>query len=175
MSPTTRLALLAGAVALAASAQAQMKLKADTATRPAAPAVAANAPQPDAASAQPAPSANAEKETAGKMAAFGWLTLLDRKDWGTAWDSSSTIFRQTVPLGSWMDAIPKVREPFGVLVSREPSDVVYKTTLPGRPDGQYVTAQFASQFDKGIVDEMVTTMLDTDGRWRVTGYTYTRR
>ena len=47
--------------------------------------------------------------------------------------------------------------------------------LPGRPDGQYVTAQFASQFDKGIVDEMVTTMLDTDGRWRVTGYTYTRR
>jgi hypothetical protein len=119
-----------------------------------------------------APNQYAELEKAGETAAHGWLLLLDRKDWGTAWDGASQVFRQAVPLPAWMDNIPKLREPFGAFIERKPVEVAYKKTLPGRPDGEYVTVQFASRFaKKDDVQEIVTTVRDTDGRWRVTGYT----
>jgi hypothetical protein len=140
---------------------------------------AASAPAPAAASKPaPAPAAAAqdlksdpEKENAGRLTAQGWLLLLDRHDWGTAWDASSALFRKNVPLGNWMDAIPKVREPFGALVERQPMQTVYKTSLPGHPNGDYVTVIFSTKFEKKAdAQEMVTTMLEPDGRWRVTGY-----
>jgi hypothetical protein len=126
---------------------------------------AGSANTPDAATA-----ANAEKERAGALAAAGWLVLLDRRDWGTAWETSSSVFRATVPLASWMDGIPKVRAPLGNLVERAQLEAVYKTTLQGRPDGEYVSVIFDSKFANKQVQEVVTTVRDTDGRWRVTGY-----
>jgi nucleoid-associated protein YgaU len=159
--------LLAAALVASAAAQAQLKPPATApATRPAAT---------PAAPAAPAANANAEDAAAaeaGRVAAHAWLLLLDRKDWGTAWDSSSAVFRQTVPLGSWMDAVPKVRAPFGNFVEREMVEAVYKTSMPGRPAGHYVSVMFASKFDKNPqVQEVVTAMREPDGRWRVAGYT----
>ena len=148
-----QLVLVAGALALAGWAHAQAKPSA-------APAAAATAAVP----------ADAQKEAAGKLAAQAWLLLLDRRDWGTAWDSASTGFKQAVPLGNWMDNIPKVREPLGALKERQPGEAVYKTSLPGRPAGHYVSVAFASTFEKGELSEVVTTVLDADGRFRVLGY-----
>lgn len=135
----------------------------------------AAAEKPAAAPAQtPAPAAaekaNAEKEAAGKLAAAGWLVLLDRRDWGRAWETSSSVFRGAVPLPAWMDGIPKVREAFGAFIERTPAESAYKTTLEGRPAGDYVTVIFLSKFEKRELQEVVTTVRDTDGKWRVTGY-----
>lgn len=160
--PFSRLApaLLAGIVVTAAGAAYAQQ----AASQPAA------VPQ-----AQAEPASDPQKESAGKLAAQAWLVLLDRRDWGTAWDSASSGFKQTVPLGSWMDNIPKVREPLGALKERQPGDAVYKTSLPGRPAGHYVTVAFASSFEQGEVNEVVTTQLDGDGRFRVLGYSYSPR
>jgi hypothetical protein len=111
-----------------------------------------------------------EKEAAGQLAANGWLVLLDRRDWGRAWETSSAMFRGTVPLPTWMDGIPKVRDDLGPLVERSPAVSVYKTKLDGRPDGEYVTVIFVSKFEKKEVQEVLTTVRENDGRWRVTGY-----
>lgn len=114
---------------------------------------------------------NTETERAGQTAAHAWLLLLDRKDWGTAWDASGAVFRQNVPLGTWMDNVPKVRDPLGAFVERQPTESVYKKTLPGRPAGDYVTSFFVAKFDKKAdVMERVTTVRESDGRWRVIGY-----
>ena len=130
------------------------------------------APAPAAAPASAARNPEEELAKAGQMAAHAWLLLLDRKDWGTAWDASSVVFRQSVPLSAWMDGIPKLREPLGAFVERQPVDATYKTSLPGRPDGQYVTVLFASRFaNKADAEETVTVVREADGRWRVTGYT----
>lgn len=154
--------VLAALLASAGAAHAQAKPSA----KPAAAAPAAQDAQ-----AAPAASPTAAQEEAGRLAAQGWLLLLDRRDWGTAWDGSSAVFRQNVPLPNWMDAIPKLRDPFGGLVERTVADVGYRTTLPGRPDGEYVTVIFVSKFaKKDGVEEMVTTVREPDGRWRVTGY-----
>lgn len=128
-----------------------------------------------AAAAASAPSATdketADKEAAGQLAAQGWLLLLDRQNWGGAWDAASQVFRGMVPIDTWMNAIPKDRLPLGALVSRTPTTSVYKTTLQGRPDGEYVTAVFATEYaNKKGIEEVVTTVREPDGRWRVTGY-----
>jgi len=132
----------------------------------------ARAAAPAAPAAQaPANDETTQKENAGQLAALGWLMLLDRRDWGTAWESSSQVFRTQVPIAAWMDAIPKVREPLGPLAGREPVETAYKTALPGRPAGDYVTVVFASRFaNKPDLQEIVTTARDADGRWRVLGY-----
>ena len=154
---------LVAAAALAPAVQAQAAKRA-TAAPAAAPASATAPPDKDVKS-------DPEKENAGRLTAQGWLVLLDRHDWGTAWDASSALFRKNVPLPNWMDAIPKVREPFGALVDRQAVQAVYKTSLPGHPGGDYVTVIFASKFEKKAdAQETVTTMLEPDGRWRVTGY-----
>jgi hypothetical protein len=69
-----------------------------------------------------------------------------------------------------MDGIPKVREPLGAFVERTPAESVYKTTLEGSPNGEYVTAIFLSKFDKRELQEVVTMVREPDGKWRATGY-----
>lgn len=150
-----RTLLAAGLVACALAAQAQGKAPAD---KPAALQGAADI------------ISNPDYEQAGKAAAQGWLLLLDRKDWGTAWDASSAVFRQNVPLGTWMDNVPKLRDPLGAFVERQPGEPIYTHKLPGRPDGDYVTISFNTKFANKQVIEMVTTVREPDGRWRVTGY-----
>lgn len=164
MKSSISLPLALCATLFCAAAGAQLKPPRD-AVKPAAPAPAASAPA--AVAKNPA---HAEKEAAGKLAAQGWLLLLDRKDWGRAWETSSSVFRQTVPLPTWMDGIPKVRADLGAFAARTPAESAYKTTLAGRPDGEYVTVIFLSKFDKREVQEVVTTVRDIDGKWRVTGY-----
>lgn len=157
------------AVALAAALFAGTvgaQLKPPRGAQPAASAAKATAPAEPAAN----DAANAQKAAAGALAAGGWLLLLDRGDWGRAWESSSAVFRGAVPLAAWMDGIPKVRAPLGPLAERVPADAVYKTTLQGRPEGEYVTAIFNSKFEQKPVQEVVTTVRDPDGKWRVTGY-----
>jgi hypothetical protein len=156
-SKVSTLATLAVATALlAGSALAESKPAASGATQPAPASTAISDP---------------EMEKAGQLAAHAWLLLLDRGDWGTAWDTASQVFRQNVPLSTWMDAIPKVRAPFGRFIERQPAEVMYKKTLAGRPEGDYVTALFVSKFEKKPdVQEIVTVERESDGRWHVTGY-----
>ena len=177
MKPIHSSLLLAAALLAAGSACAQLKPapagKAPpprTATQPApgpaaAPAPAAAAPEVP----EPSP-ADKERAAAATVAASGWLVLLDRRDWGRAWETSAAMFRSTVPLAAWMDGIPKARD-LGTFIEREPDEAVFKTTMDGRPNGEYVTVFYTSRFsNKDEVVEIVTTVREADGKWRVIGY-----
>jgi len=167
-APSAALALVAAlSVFSAGSALAQAKLKAPASA--AAPTAAASAPiNTTVPAAAPAAAADPEvvsKATAGQLAAAGWLTLLDQRNWGVAWDGASQQFRSAVPIGAWMDGIPKMRAPFGAFTERTPSTTIYN------PDNGFVTSSFKSKFaNKSDLEETVTTILDSDGKWRVTGY-----
>jgi hypothetical protein len=153
----SRLSLLAAGLAAAAfSAEAQLSSSAPAAV----------------AQAELSALSPSEMQKAGTMAAQGWLQLLDRRDWGTAWDISSALFRKNVPLPSWMENVPLLRSPFGNFVDRQVLESAYKRQLAGQPSADYVTVVFVSKFDKKPdVQEFVTTVREPDGRWRVTGYT----
>jgi hypothetical protein len=63
------------------------------------------------------------------------------------------------------------RKPLGRLVSRKVQSTLYKTSLPGAPDGKYVVITFETAFEnKASAVETVTPMLEKDGKWRVSGY-----
>ena len=166
-SLTFSVVLASSTLLFSQSAAAQLKApQPDKAAVPARGATVRTPPGADAVDAKE----NAEKETAGTLAAGGWLTLLDRRDWGRAWETAAAMFRSTVSLASWMDGIPKVRESLGALESRAAAGSNYRTSLEGRPDGEYVSVSFTSKFGSREVQEIVTTVREADGKWRVTGY-----
>ncbi|MBC7435671.1 MAG: DUF4019 domain-containing protein [Bdellovibrionales bacterium] len=113
----------------------------------------------------------AANEAAGQAAALAWLTQLDRGMWGEAWDQSSRVFRTNVPLGTWMDNVPKTRGILGAAKERKVGEIIFRTELAGQPAGAYVSVLYVSQFPgKEPMEEIVTTVREPDGRWRVTGY-----
>lgn len=154
-------AVVASCIGLAA--HAQLKLPASPGTTPATAQVASPGRAADA--------KTIEKLAAGQSAASAWLQQLDAGQWKAAWDTSSPVFRSAVPLAQWLEGVPKLRQPLGAVGGRQIADVAYKTTLPGRPDGDYVSVVFSTAFaNKPDAEEVISTVRESDGTWRVTGY-----
>ncbi len=115
--------------------------------------------------------ASEEKEDKAVEAAKTWLALIDEEKYGESWETAAVYFKNATTKEKWEQMLTAVREPLGKLVSRELKSKIYKKSLPGAPDGEYVVAQFTTSFENkksGI--ETVTPMLDKDGKWRVSGY-----
>jgi hypothetical protein len=113
----------------------------------------------------------ATAEAAAESAAVAWLALVDAGNYAQSWNSAASLFRQKITAAQWQSAVASARAPFGALKSRTLQSATAKSTVPGAPDGQYVVIQFASSFEhKADAVETVTPMMDTDGKWHVTGY-----
>jgi hypothetical protein len=112
-----------------------------------------------------------DREKAAIASAEKWLTIVDKGKYMESWEESSEYFKQAITQDQWEQALHAVRGPLGKLISRKVKSAAYKTSLPGAPDGQYVVIQFNTSFENkksGI--ETVTPKMDTDGKWRVSGY-----
>ncbi len=111
----------------------------------------------------------AEKEAL--QAAEQWLLLVDQGKYLESWETAAELFRNAVTKEQWQQTLTAVRKPLGPLVVRKLKSKQYATSLPGAPDGQYVVIQYETSFgNKKSAIETVTPMLDTDGKWRVSGY-----
>lgn len=114
--------------------------------------------------------AQASKELAARDAALKWLALLDAGEYGKAWDGCAQLFRQRVTRQQWVESLPPTRSAFGAMKERRNEVATYKTSLPGAPDGEYVTVRFGTKFEKNEdVEELLTLVLE-GGVWRPTGY-----
>lgn len=108
---------------------------------------------------------------AGTEAGRAWLILLDKNDFGSAWEKASVLVREHVTKANFINNAEQVRKRLGKLISRELVISQYKTSLPGAPEGEYVILRFESNFEhKKKITEMVTPQKDPDGIWRVAGY-----
>ena len=81
-------------------------------------------------------------------AARGWLAMIDRGQYSTAWAAASKFFRHSVSDAKWIRLMNAFRKPLGNLLGRKLKSATQVTTLPGAPDGQYVVMQFNSSFAK---------------------------
>jgi hypothetical protein len=114
---------------------------------------------------------DSKKLASALFAAKKWLALVDNEKYAESWKEASDLFKNTVQSDLWVASLKALREPLGKLISRKVKSEVYKTTLPGAPDGQYVVIEFKSSFEhKKTAVETVTPMLGKDGIWRVSGY-----
>lgn len=111
------------------------------------------------------------KETAAVTAAEKWAVLVDEGKYVESWREAAENFKNAVKQEQWEQAVQAVRKPLGELVSRKVKNTTYKTSLPGAPDGEYVVIEFETVFEnKKTAIETVTSMMDKDGKWRVSGY-----
>ena len=111
------------------------------------------------------------KEKEAIKAALTWLSLVDKEQYDTSWNEAASYFKGAVSQQQWLQSMKSVRKPLGQNLSREVKSKQYATSLPGAPDGEYVVIQFVSSFsNKKSAIETVTPMLDTEGKWRVSGY-----
>ncbi len=116
-------------------------------------------------------SQTADKEKAAVTAAKKWLALVDGGKYSESWDQAAVYFRGAVSNEQWVQSLTAIRNPLGGTVSRKLKSAVYKTSLPGAPDGEYVVIQFDTSFrNKKRAVETVTPMRESDGAWRVSGY-----
>ena len=114
----------------------------------------------------------AKPEVKAALAATqAWRALVDGGRYSASWEAMGTPAKATVTVEEWQTSMNGVRKPLGEVKSRKVKKSVFTTTLPGAPDGKYVTIQYKTSFSnkKGAV-ETAATMLDTDGQWHVVGY-----
>ncbi len=114
---------------------------------------------------------NSEKEKTAASSAEKWLGMIDEGKDAQSWKEAAEPFRIAVKQEQWEQSLQVVRKPLGKLISRKIKSKTYRTSLPGAPDGEYVVIQFESSFEKKkSAVETVTSMLEKDGKWRVSGY-----
>jgi uncharacterized protein DUF4019 len=115
--------------------------------------------------------AGPDEERAGLASAGAWLTLVDSGDYEKSWNLAASLFKDKLSKDQWVQSLNAARKPLGKLISRTSTSTTYTTSLPGVPDGKYVVIQYNTSFEhKKSAVEMVTPMLDKDGKWRVAGY-----
>lgn len=149
----------AGLLCTLGAAEAQLKPPGPGTTPPAPPAAEAQKSE-----------AQAFKELAARGAAEKWLAILDAGDYGKAWDQTAKAFRDKVKREQWVESLPKTRGALGAAKSRTVEVSSFKPSLPGMPDGDYVTVRFSTNFEKKNDAQELVTLVYEDGAWRPLGY-----
>jgi hypothetical protein len=155
-----RLVLALALLSAASSALAQ------TAQTPSAPPSTQATPP---ASAAPDP-AHADKEAAAAKAASEWLVLIDKGQYAKAWEACSPLFRDKVTKQQWVEGIPKNRAEYGAFRARKVTATAYRQSLPGAPEGEYVSVRFSSDYEKKSDAEETVALVLQGGAWRPIGY-----
>jgi hypothetical protein len=114
---------------------------------------------------------NPQKEKEAVASAEKWLAAVDKGKYVDSWQEAAVYFKNAVTKEQWEQSMLSFRQPLGRLFSRKVKSTLYRTTLPGAPDGEYVVITFETAFEnKASGVETVTPMLEKDGKWRVSGY-----
>jgi hypothetical protein len=112
-----------------------------------------------------------DREELAVEASNAWLKLVDEGSYRKSWEEGAQYFRNAVSAGQWESSMKAFRKPLGGIISRRLESKEYARSLPGAPDGEYVVIRYNTSFEKkALAIETVTPMMDTDGKWRVSGY-----
>jgi hypothetical protein len=111
------------------------------------------------------------KATAAQAAARDWLALADRSDAQASWNAAGKKFQAAMSAAGWADALAKVRTPLGPMQSRTISKTGFRKTFQDVPEGDYALIVYVTNFaNKVRAQETVTLERESDGKWRVLGY-----
>lgn len=101
------------------------------------------------------------------------VAMVDNGQAGDVWDQASNVAKQSVSRDAFIKATQDTRSRLGAVKSRRVQAVTRAISKGGKlPQGNYVTVNYATQFagkDKPVL-EKVSFHLDSDKKWRVSGY-----
>jgi len=111
------------------------------------------------------------KASAAQAEARDWLALADRSDAKASWNAAGKKFQEAMPMSGWADALAKARDRLGSVKGRTIFKTGFKKTFPGAPEGDYALIVYTTSFaNKARSRETLTLERESDGKWRVVGY-----
>jgi len=168
--------LLAGALsatlaALSPLAAAQLKFKDPSA--PSTPSLSnptpAAPPAPTTPTTPTAPTYTAKQKAAIEVAEK-WLAMIDRGEYGKAWDQSAPLFQSKVKRTQWVEGLPKSREPLGAMKSRTLEAVGVPEAPKEQANLEFLQLGFNSEFEKNDKAQEAVMLVLVKGIWRPVGY-----
>lgn len=109
------------------------------------------------------------------QAALDVASAIDRYEMAAVWEAASTVMKSSTPLESFIANTAQRRAQLGSVRNREWMSVMrvpIATNEGTLPAGQYISIRFATTGSNGkVMDEAISFRQDTDGRWRLVGYT----
>jgi hypothetical protein len=102
-----------------------------------------------------------------------WLGLADSGQYGSTWDQAGQLFQGSVAREKWEASLTAARKSYGNVEQRNLKTVVVTDNLQGAPAGKYVVTTFETKFLQApaATTEVITSVLETSGQWKVVGYT----
>jgi hypothetical protein len=100
--------------------------------------------------------------------------MVDQHTTGIVWDNASPVGKAASPRAAFVKQIDADRTSLGAVKSRKLAGVTGSLSKGGAtPAGTYINVTFATQFGTNPqpVRELVSFHLDSDQKWRVSGYT----
>ena len=109
--------------------------------------------------------------TAAKISADAWLKRMDAEDYAGTWDTSSSSMHKEMSKSSWKMLVTALHWPLGDFKSRKFKSAVLQKAPSGKPGPDKVVIDYLSQYEnKADVKETVTTSLEKDNSWKVSGF-----
>lgn len=104
-------------------------------------------------------------------ASQAWLSIIDSGKYAEAWEKGSLTLKLKIPLNAWLPILEATRKPLGSVSKRTVVDQRTSKNPPGLPAGDYMVMIYKTDFaTKKDIGELVTLVLESDGKWR--GLTY---
>lgn len=108
---------------------------------------------------------------ASAQAAANWLKVIDQGNYDQSWDLGSLTMKLKIPKNDWKTILAATRGKLGAVKSRELVDQRTSKDPNGLPKGDYMVLIYKTNFTtKNSLGELVTMVLESDGKWR--GLTY---
>src|SRR5450830_2008184 len=109
--------------------------------------------------------------TAAKVSAEAWLKRMDAGDYAGTWDTSSSGMHKEMSKSYWKMLITAIHWPLGDFKSRKFKSAVLQKAPASKPGPDQVVIDYVSQYEnKADVKETVTTTLEKDNSWKVSGF-----
>jgi hypothetical protein len=106
-----------------------------------------------------------------QKSARDWLALIDRMDTVGSWNAAGTRFKAVITEAKWGTSLRQVRTPLGAFEQRSMLSTTFTKQLPDGSEGEFALVLCRTVFAKKVDNrETVTLERESDGVWRVIGY-----
>ncbi|HVF63295.1 MAG TPA: DUF4019 domain-containing protein [Casimicrobiaceae bacterium] len=101
-----------------------------------------------------------------------WLERVDRGDVAGSYARAGARFRKALTETAWTGAYDAERKPRGAVVQRALAGTRFESRAPGSSiEGEFAFLAYRTSFDKVAgITETITLERESDGAWRVVGY-----
>ncbi len=99
-----------------------------------------------------------------------WLEKSDAGDANATYAAASARFRGAMTPEQWAKALVSARGPYGAVKARTLAASQPAQVAPNLPEGTYVILVYRTNFANRDAAETVTVERESDGIWRIVGY-----